>query len=222
LAFGIPLKTSGNRLDITSEGSVGIDDRSINLTLSLPIPDSLPKDRPLFAALAGKTIKASVEGTLDDPKLQLDASLKQTAADVAADFIRELRNKKNQTPPDESTEKSSGAPEQRPSSSASNSSMKNPKSQKPSREKVGNAKKLDQLKGLLPTDISDDPTTDAVIDAVGGILDEVAKRRAEREQMKSKEATDTPDQDRPARRFLKKLLDAGNNEASDDAVKKSQ
>ena len=222
LAFGLPLKTSGDRLDITSEGSVGIDDRSINLTLSLPIPDSLPTERPLFAALAGKTIKASVEGTLDDPKLQLDASLKQTAADVAADFIRELRNKKNQTPPDESSEKSSGAPEQRPSSSASNPGMKNPRSQQAPEEKVGNAKKLDQLKGLLPTDISDDPTTDAVIDAVGGLLDEVAKRRAEREQMKSKEATDTPDQDRPARRFLKKLLDAGNNEASDDAVKKSQ
>ena len=72
----------------------------------------------------------------------------------------------------------------------------------------------------MPTDISDDPTTDAVIDAVGGILDEVAKRRAEREQMKSKEAPDTPDQDRPARRFLKKLLDAGNNEASDDIGEK--
>ena len=102
-----PSKHPVHRLDITSEGFVGIDDRSIDLTLSLPIPDSLPKDRPLFAALAGKTIKASVEGTLDDPKLQLDASLKQTAADVAADFIRELRNKKNQTPPDESSEKSS-------------------------------------------------------------------------------------------------------------------
>lgn len=222
LAFGIPLKTSSDRLDITSEGSVGIDDRSINLTLSLPIPDSLPTDRPLFAALAGKTIKASVEGTLDDPKLQLDASLKQTAADVAADFIRELRNKKNQTPPDESSEKSSGTPEQRPSSSASNPIIKNPRSQQAPEEKVGNAKKLDQLKGLLPADISDDPTTDAVIDAVGGLLDEVAKRRAEREQMKSKEATDTPDRDRPARRFLKKLLDAGNNEASDDAAEKSQ
>ncbi len=222
LAFGIPLKTSSDRLDITSEGSVGIDDRSINLTLSLPIPDSLPTDRPLFAALAGKTIKASVEGTLDDPKLQLDASLKQTAADVAADFIRELRNKKNQTPPDESSEKSSGTPEQRPSSSASNPIIKNPRSQQAPKEKVGNAKKLDQLKGLLPADISDDPTTDAVIDAVGGLLDEVAKRRAEREQMKSKEATDTPDRDRPARRFLKKLLDAGNNEASDDAAEKSQ
>ena len=221
LAFGIPLKTSGDRLDITSEGSVGIDDRSINLTLSLPIPDSLPTDRPLFAALAGKTIMASVEGTLDDPKLQLDASLKQTAADVAADFIRELR-KKNQTPPNKSSEKSSDAPEQRPASSASNPSMKNPRRQQAPEEKIGNAKKLDQLKGLLPPDISDDPTTDAVIDAVGGLLDEVAKRRAERGQMKSKEATDTPDQNRPARRFLKKLLDAGNNEASDDAAEKSQ
>ncbi|MDO7682226.1 MAG: AsmA-like C-terminal region-containing protein [Pirellulales bacterium] len=222
LAFGIPLKTSGDRLDITSEGSVGIDDRSIDLTLSLPIPDSLPTDRPLFAALAGKTIKASVEGTLDDPKLQLDASLKRTAADVATDFIRELRNKKNQTPPEEGSGKTRATPEQQPLSPADNPGMKSPKSQKTSEEKVGNAKKLDQLKGLLPTDISDDPTTDAVIDAVGGILDEVAKRRAEREQMKSKESSDTPQQDRPARRFLKKLLDAGNNETSDDTADKSQ
>ena len=105
LAFGIPLKTSGQRLDIVSEGSVGIDDRSIDLTLSLPIPDSLPTDRPLFTALAGKTIKVSVEGTLDDPKLQLDTSLKQTAAEVATDFIRELRNKKSQIPPVETSEK---------------------------------------------------------------------------------------------------------------------
>ncbi len=222
LAFGIPLKTFGERLDITSEGSVGIDDRSIDLTLSLPIPDSLPTDRPLFAALAGKTIKASVEGTLDDPKLQLDASLKRTAADVATDFIRELRNKKNQIPPDEGSGANRADPEQRLSSPASNPSMKNPKSQKTSEEKVGNAKKLDQLKGLLPTDISDDPTTDAVIDAVGGLLDEVAKRRAEREQMKSKETPDTPSKERPARRFLKKLLDAGNNDTSDDAADESQ
>ncbi len=130
LAFGIPLKTSGDRLDITSEGSVGIDDRSIDLTLSLPIPDSLPTDRPLFAALAGKTIKASVEGTLDDPKLQLDASLKRTAADVATDFIRELRNKKNQTPPEEGSGKTRATPEQRPLSPADNQGMKNPRARK--------------------------------------------------------------------------------------------
>jgi hypothetical protein len=218
LAFGIPLKTSGERLDIMSEGSVGIDDRSIDLTLSLPIPDSLPTDRPLFTALAGKTIKASVEGTLDDPKLQLDASLKRTAAEVATDFIRELQNKKSQTPPDETSGKTSGPQEQRPSSSPSNLGAKNPTSQKAVEEKVGNAKKLDQLKGLLPTDISNDPATDAVIDAVGGLLDEVAKRRAEREQMKSKENPDKSQRDRPARRFLKKLLDTVDDEMPNDAV----
>ena len=220
LAFGIPLKASGQRLDIISEGTVGIDDRSIDLTLSLPIPDSLPTDRPLFTALAGKTIKASVEGTLDDPKLQLDASLKQTAAEVATDFIRELRNKKSQIPPVETSEKTD-VPRERQPSSPSNNSTKNPMSQKALEEKVGNAKKLDQLKDLLPSDISDDPTTDAVIDAVGGLLDEVAKRRAEREKMKSKENPDKPQQDRPARRFLKRILDTVEDEMPDDGVDKS-
>ncbi len=220
LAFGIPLKASGQRLDIISEGSVGIDDRSIDLTLSLPIPDSLPTDRPLFTALAGKTIKASVEGTLDDPKLQLDASLKQTAAEVATDFIRELRNKKSPIPPVETSEKT-GVPRERQPSSPSNNSTKNPMSQKALEEKAGNAKKLDQLKGLLPSDISDDPTTDAVIDAVGGLLDEVAKRRAEREKMKSKENPDKPQRDRPARRFLKRILDTVEDEMPDDGVDKS-
>ena len=220
LAFGIPLKTTGNRLDIVSEGSVGIDDRSIDLTLSLPIPNSLPTDRPLFTALAGKTIKVSVEGTLDDPKLQLDTSLKQTAAEVATDFIRELRNKKSQVPPVEASEKTD-VPQDQQSSTPSSNSTKKTMSQKASDGKVGNAKKLDQLKGLLPTDISDDPTTDAVIDAVGGLLDEVAKRRAEREQTKSKENPDKPQQDRPARRLLKRLFDTVEDEMPDDEVGKS-
>ena len=222
LAFGIPLKTSGNRLDIVSEGSVGIDDRSIDLTLSLPIPESLPTDRPLFAALAGKTIKASVEGTLDDPKLQLDASLKRTAADVATDFIRELRDKQKQTPLDEATQKTGGSPEQLPSLPDSDPSMNDSTSQMTSEEKVGNAKKLDQLKDLLPADISDDPTTDAVIDAVGGLLDEVARRRAEREQNKSKDPSAAPQQDRPARRFLQKLLDTGSEGRPADIPANSQ
>ncbi len=99
--------------------------------------------------------------------------------------------------------------------------MKNPESQKDTKEKEGHAKKLDQLKGLLPTEISDDPTTDAVIDAVGGLLDEVAKRRAEREQMKSKENPEKPQQDRPARRFLRKILDAVDDETPDNTADKS-
>ena len=215
LSFGIPLKSSGQRLDITSEGFVGIDDRSIDLTLSLPIPKSLPSDRPLFAALAGKTLKASVEGSLDKPTLQLDGSLKETVANVAADFLRELRNKKLKTQPDGATNETRTTGDQPPSTNQLPSTKRNPQNmenlanQNASEEKTGTAKKLDQLKDLLPAEISDDPTTDTVIDAVGGLLDEVARRRAEREKAKNNLPSGSNNQDRPARRFLKKLLDSG-------------
>jgi hypothetical protein len=62
LEFGIPLKKSGQRLDVRSQGSVGLDDRSLDLKLSLPIPADLPQDRPLVAALAGKQVSLGVEG----------------------------------------------------------------------------------------------------------------------------------------------------------------
>ncbi|HBP82443.1 MAG TPA: hypothetical protein DD662_08025, partial [Planctomycetaceae bacterium] len=104
----------------------------------------------------------------------------------------------------------------------SDPSMNNSTSQMTSEEKVGNAQKLDQLKDLLPADISDDPTTDAVIDAVGGLLDEVARRRAEREQNKSKDPSAAPQQDRPARRFLQKLLDTGSEDRPADTPANSQ
>ena len=94
-------------------------------------------------------------------------------------------------------------------------SMENSTNQTASEEKVGTAKKLDQLKDLLPAEISDDPTTDTVIDAVGGLLDEVAKRRAEREKIKNKQPSNNNANDRPARRFLKKLLDGGPEESRD-------
>ena len=215
LSFGIPLKSSGQRLDITSEGFVGIDDRSIDLTLCLPIPESLPSDRPLFAALAGKTLKASVEGSLDKPTLQLDTSLKETVANVAADFLKELRNKKSKMQPDGATDaaRTTGDP---PATTKSNpQNMEKSTNQNASKEKIGTAKKLDQLKDLLPAEISDDPTTDTVIQAVGGLLDEVAKRRAEREKTKNKLPSGTNDQDHPARRFLKKLLDSNTEDSRD-------
>jgi hypothetical protein len=87
-----------------------------------------------------------------------------------------------------------------------------------SEEKTGTAKKLDQLKDLLPAEISDDPTTDTVIDAVGGLLDEVARRRAEREKAKNNLPSSSNEQDRPARRFLKKLLDNSGTEDSGDQI----
>jgi len=214
LSFGIPLKSSGQRLDITSEGFVGIDDRSIDLILSLPIPKTLPSDRPLFAALAGKTLKASVEGSLDKPTLQLDNSLKQTVANVAADFIKELRNKKSKTQAGDATDPIRNTDDQPRPTTSTSQNMENSTNQTASEEKVGTAKQLDQLKDLLPAEISDDPTTDTVIDAVGGLLDEVAKRRAEREKAKGKQPSNSNSNDRPARRFLKKLLDGSGAEES--------
>ena len=215
LAFGIPLAESGERLDIESAGSVGLDDRSLDLTLSLPIPADLPQERPLLAAIAGKTLRLRVAGNLDEPQLKLDESLKQTVTAVAGDVLENLRQQRAEraaaTKPQSSN---SGAMPLK--SEANQGDRPAVGAEKPARnDSGGTAAKLNQLKGMLPAEVSDDPTTDAVIDAVGGLLDEVARRRAARKQEQvdkdktqpSAESADTPKQSRPARRLLKQLLD---------------
>ena len=215
LAFGIPLAESGERLDIESAGSVGLDDRSLDLTLSLPIPADLPQERPLLAAIAGKTLRLRVAGNLDEPQLKLDESLKQTVTAVAGDVLENLRQQRAEraaaTKPQSSN---SGAMPLK--SEANQGDRPAVGAEKPARDDSGGtAAKLNQLKGMLPAEVSDDPTTDAVIDAVGGLLDEVARRRAARKQEQvdkdktqpSAESADTPKQSRPARRLLKQLLD---------------
>ncbi len=92
LEFGIPLKKSGQRLDVRSQGSVGLDDRSLDLKLSLPIPADLPQDRPLVAALAGKQVSLGVGGVLGEPKVIFDGSIKDAAGQVVVDLIDRLRN----------------------------------------------------------------------------------------------------------------------------------
>jgi hypothetical protein len=92
LEFGIPLKKPGQRLDVRSQGSVGLDDRSLDLKLALPIPDDLPQDRPLVAALAGKQVSLGVGGVLGDPKVIFDGSIKEAAGQVLVDFVDRLRN----------------------------------------------------------------------------------------------------------------------------------
>lgn len=92
LEFGIPLKKPGQRLDVRSQGSVGLDDRSLDLKLSLPIPADLPQDRPLVSALAGKQISLGVGGVLGDPKVIFDGSIKEAAGQVVVDLIDRLRN----------------------------------------------------------------------------------------------------------------------------------
>ena len=92
LEFGIPLKKPGQRLDVQSQGSVGLDDRSLDLKLSLPIPADLPQDRPLVAALAGKQVSLGVGGVLGEPKVIFDGSIKEAAGQVVVDLIDRWRN----------------------------------------------------------------------------------------------------------------------------------
>ncbi len=207
LAFGLPLGGEGRRLDIESSGSVGLDDRSVDLTLALPIPADLPQDRPLLAALAGKTLRVMVEGSLDEPRLKLDESLKQTATAVAADVLESLRR------PKPAEDGPSGQPSS-PATSDTSPGQEAPSSPDDRASKTGTAATLDQLKGILPPEISNDPATDTVIDAVGGLLDEVARRRAEKAAKAKNRTEQSPaaadaaaTKDRPARRLLRKLLD---------------
>lgn len=92
LEFGIPLKKPGQRLDVRSQGSVGLDDRSLDLKLSLPIPEDLPQERPLVAALSGKQVSLGVGGVLGEPKVLFDGSIKEAAGQVLVDFVDRLRN----------------------------------------------------------------------------------------------------------------------------------
>jgi hypothetical protein len=109
LEFGIPLRKPGQRLDVRSQGSVGLDDRSLDLKLALPIPADLPQDRPLVAALAGKQVSLGVGGVLGEPKVLFDGSIKEAAGQVLVDFVDRLRNGPRPQPPAPSAAPS-GAP----------------------------------------------------------------------------------------------------------------
>ena len=66
----------------------------------------------------------------------------------------------------------------------------------------GTAAQLEKLKSKLPPEIGKDPAADAVIDLVGGVLEEVAKRRAERQAAEAA----NPQQQPPRRgRLLRRL-----------------
>lgn len=99
LEFGVPLRKPGQRLDVRSQGSVGLDDRSLDLKLALPIPADLPQDRPLVAALAGKQVSLGVGGVLGEPKVLFDGSIKEAAGQVLVDFVDRLRNGPRPQPP---------------------------------------------------------------------------------------------------------------------------
>ena len=196
LEFGVPLAKPGQRLDINSSGSVGLDDKSLDLKFALPLPADLPADRPLLAALAGKSISIGIGGVLGEPRVNFDGSIRATAGDVAADLLERMRSPRQPQPP---------KPVQAPAPQWIPPQANGPAAAAAAEEKAtadgrataaagatdsgaasaaqpteSTAEKLNQIKSKLPSEIGKDPSADAIIDLVGGVLEEVAKRRAER------------------------------------------
>jgi hypothetical protein len=224
LAFGVPLAKPGQRLDIRSSGSVGLDDKTLDIKLELPIPADLPQDRPLLAALSGRTFSVGVGGMLGEPRIDFDGSLRANAGGVVAELIDRLRGSgglpaarqpvgppRPQAPP---------APAWKPDASAGKDSKTTvPGAATPAavpdavprvdganadaRQQAGAPATADKIKSALPPDMKTDPTAEAVIDLVGGLLGEVAKRRAERQAAEAA----NPQQPQPPRgRLLRRLI----------------
>lgn len=265
LEFGFPLPRSGSRLDLTSSGSVGLDDKVLDLKLALPFPADLPADRPVLASLAGKTVSIGIGGKLGEPRIDFDGSIRGVAADVIAGTIDRLLNRpapaQGQSPAPQAgtpsprqpsppprpgwspgqekgadvaaddaqagTAQAGGtdaagqtealpAPPPRPGWSpikrpglgpqagqAFSGGDRVPAQDQPPAEfaggadarplaegadaaaeaqppKQGTAQIIDELKDRLAPQMADSPQTDRVIDLVGGLIDEVARRRAQR------------------------------------------
>jgi hypothetical protein len=264
LEFGFPLPRGGSRLDLTSSGSVGLDDKVLDLKLALPFPADLPSDRPVLASLAGKTVSIGIGGKPGEPRIDFDGSIRGVAADVIAGTIDRLLNRPAAAPGQAPAPQAAApslrqpAPPPRPGWSpgqgenagvADNaqaggaqaggadaagqpeslpappprpgwSPIKRPglgaqaneafsggdraqaKDQPPAefaggadarplpdgagapadaqQPKQGTAQIIDELKDRLAPQMADSPQTDRVIDLVGGLIDEVARRRAQR------------------------------------------
>ena len=258
LEFGFPLPRGGSRLDLTSSGSVGLDDKVLDLKLALPFPADLPSDRPVLASLAGKTVSIGIGGKLGEPRIDFDGSIRGVAADVIAGTIDRLLNRPAAAPgqapaaaapsprqpsppprPGWSPGQEEGAdvaaddagtgganasaraealpaPPPRPGWSpikrpglgaqageAFSGGDRAPAKDQPPAEfaggadarplpdgagtpaeaqppKQGTAQIIDELKDRLAPQMADSPQTDRVIDLVGGLIDEVARRRAQR------------------------------------------
>ena len=178
LEFGLPLAKPGQRLDVESSGSVGLDDGSLDLTLRLPIPADLPQDRPLLAALSGKQVSVGIAGVLGEPKVVFDGSIKAAAGDVLADFIDNIRNRPRPAPAPGS--QISPRPQWQPQAVPRPGVQPGPQPDgvQPQVAQPGKVPTPSEALRKVPT--GGDPTAEQVIDLVGGVLDEVAKRRAER------------------------------------------
>ena len=176
LQFGIPLRQPGRRLDVRSSGSVGLADGSLALRLALPLPDEMPENRPLLEALAGKQLGLSIGGTLDAPRIDVDGTLEATARELLGLPAKPVT--RPQEEPAKLAAEKPGKPGGEPETASDESTTG-----------IGGMI-ADEVKRKLPDEARGDPTAEAIVDLVGGVLDEVAKRRAER---KRAEAENPPD-----------------------------
>jgi hypothetical protein len=87
LEFGLPLAKPGQRLDVESSGTVRLADGALDLTLRLPIPEDLPQDRPLLAAVSGKTVSLGIGGSLAAPEVNFNGSIRAAASETVTDLI---------------------------------------------------------------------------------------------------------------------------------------
>jgi hypothetical protein len=186
LAFGVPLAKPGQRLDLMSSGSVGLDDKALDLKLELPIPADLPQDRPLLASLAGRTLSVRVGGMLGEPRVNFDGTLRATAGEIASELVGRLRGQGGPATPRQPQDSQPQAMPEPPAPGWSPDAA------------------ADKTSAAPPSDEKKDATAEAVIDLVGGVLSEVAKRRAERQAAEAAQ----PEQAPPARRgrLLRRLM----------------
>ncbi len=158
LEFGLPLPGPGRRLDVQSSGSVGLDDQALDLRLVLPIPTDLRQDRPLLAALAGKTISLGVAGKLGQPEVVFDGSIRRMAGEVARDLIEQVRGGRP----------AAVAPAPRPVPGTPAPGLQPPTADPPGEPGAAGG-------------VNAAPTGEAVAEIVGDVIDEIARRRAARQ-----------------------------------------
>ena len=192
LEFGLPLAKPGQRLDVESSGSVGLADGALDLVLKLPIPSDLPQDRPVLAALAGKTVSLGIGGSLDTPQVNFNGSIKAAAGEFVTDLVDRLRGR-TQPPapawappnpvPGQAQNTSQAPAKDRVQEPAQDQDVAQDPAQRPAQNPASRPTPPQNASGgpgAVQPPAAGDKTAEQILDIVGGVLDEVAKRRAER------------------------------------------
>jgi hypothetical protein len=254
LTFGFPLRQPGKRLDVESSGSVGIDQGTLAMRLTLPLPTDMPANRPLLQAFAGKKFGLSIGGTLDAPTVDFDGTLRATLEEFVGlparpavppppkpGFSRPGPTARGPTAPEANERSEAPSPVEleslpqpeklTPPVEATDIAESNGTiEERSTRGDVASAV-AEEIRSRLPPEAAANGTTDAVVDLVSGVLEEVARRRAakksaegnqqagekERADAGAREPPAAADDQRPRGRLLGRLRDRLNGAAAQPA-----